>query len=443
MRATLQPLIDQHDRMIRSVLALMVDRYDRRPDDPWLDMKINLITGEDRAADDPLCGYGVINGWIQGRGIEALTGHAQYLRDFGDGDNLLPRIEAMMRRLLAQLRTARDANGGHLFFFMTPDGQPMACDAAGTPQPAAHLTADSPHNATDMFASKGMYAAALYLGDDDAAAEAKAYVLAVNDAIINRAFVTDQQALDPKNAVRPVPGRHSHGPRMIQIGAAAVMLRYEQSDEALSLGLDHMDYILDHHVNLMRWDDLEPWDFVEFINDAGEPYREGGKVFCDPGHALEFVGLTLKCTTTARQLGMASDRITRVEESCLPILLKNFDSGYQPAGGGVCKLYDLAGREPINTDMPWWSLPETIRAAAYCMSIAETEGDRDAAMKVLTTCHDAFVTNYVKPEMHMQAVQTRDAAGNVVNVIPATPDADPGYHTGLSLIDAVRALRDF
>ena len=39
------------------------------------------------------------------------------------------------------------------------------------------------------------------------------------------------------------------------------------------------------------------------------------------------------------------------------------------------------------------------------------------------------------------AVQTRDAAGEVVSVIPATPDVDPGYHTNLSLIDALPTIR--
>ena len=38
------------------------------------------------------------------------------------------------------------------------------------------------------------------------------------------------------------------------------------------------------------------------------------------------------------------------------------------------------------------------------------------------------------------AYQTRDAAGHPVDLIPATADADPGYHTGLSLIDAIGVI---
>ena len=39
------------------------------------------------------------------------------------------------------------------------------------------------------------------------------------------------------------------------------------------------------------------------------------------------------------------------------------------------------------------------------------------------------------------AVQTRNSKGEAVAVIPATPDADPGYHTNLALIDALPVIR--
>ena len=38
------------------------------------------------------------------------------------------------------------------------------------------------------------------------------------------------------------------------------------------------------------------------------------------------------------------------------------------------------------------------------------------------------------------AAQTLDADGRCVDRVPATPDADPGYHTGLSLIDCLQRL---
>ena len=34
------------------------------------------------------------------------------------------------------------------------------------------------------------------------------------------------------------------------------------------------------------------------------------------------------------------------------------------------KAYDLIGRKPINDDMPWWNLPETMRAALESAGVA-------------------------------------------------------------------------
>jgi hypothetical protein len=35
----------------------------------------------------------------------------------------------------------------------------------------------------------------------------------------------------------------------------------------------------------------------------------------------------------------------------------------------------------------------------------------------------------------------RDVRGEVIDVVPAYPDADPGYHTALSLIDALDLIQ--
>jgi hypothetical protein len=39
--------------------------------------------------------------------------------------------------------------------------------------------------------------------------------------------------------------------------------------------------------------------------------------------------------------------------------------------------------------------------------------------------------------MHLMAYQTLDRDGHPIDVTPGMPDADPGYHTGMSLIDAI------
>ena len=111
--------------------------------------------------------------------------------------------------------------------------------------------------------------------------------------------------------------------------------------------------------------------------------------------------------------------------------------GRQLPAGGIIKSCDLLSGKVLNSDMPWWSLPETIRAAALAIDFT---GD-ESLKEIVTVCAEDFFKGYVRPECHSMAVQTRDAAGNVVAVIPATPDVDPGYHTNLSLIDAIPVIR--
>ena len=86
--------------------------------------------------------------------------------------------------------------------------------------------------------------------------------------------------------------------------------------------------------------------------------------------------------------------------------------------------------------MPWWSLPETVRAAALAIKFT---GDT-SLVEIIKDCSEAFFNGYVREDRHSMAVQTRNAAGEVVPVIPATPDVDPGYHTNLSIIDALPVI---
>ena len=443
----LRSILPHYEAMILSVMQVIVERYERSDDYPWIDTKMSLITGEDFPQDAPARGRGTVYGWIQGRGLEALAGHIRRFTgrsDVAGATELAQRLRQMMRQALDALREARARNGGHAFFFMDPRGAPFTLADDGSAQPVA-LTADSPHGFSDLFCAKGMYAAARVLEDADALAEAREYFLAVDKALCGKSFVSDQQTLDPKNPVKPVPGRHSHGPRMIQIGGAAVLLEQEQSAQMLELGLGHIRFIFENYLNVGgRWPDLTEWDYVEFLDDDGQPYRSDGAIISDPGHALEFVGLGLKFTAIAKRLPAAEPYLAEIDaiESRMPqILRRNFANGFQ-AAGGICKTYDLSARAAVNSDMPWWSLPETVRAALSCWAISTDDGQRAECLGIASACHNAFVTHYVRPELHLMAVQTRDVDGNVVDVIPGTSDADPGYHTGLSLIDCLNVIED-
>ena len=425
-----QTIITDCQTIVRNTIAYIADRYERRPHYPWIDTKFNIITGADFPPDDPIRGPQTIYAWIQGRALEALAGHARYLNQQPDPASkaLAKRLTPILKSLLTQLLNARNANQGRLFFWLDQAGRPILIQAG---QQIPHtITPDAPYNFSDIFCAKGFYAAAQYLQNPTATAQAREYCHNVFQATRTGNFLSDQQPLDPKNPVTPVPHRHSHGQWMIQLGAAALLTQHEPDTQGIDMTLEILDHILNRHVNIdAHLVDLQDYDFIEFIDDQHQPYRTQEAVLSDPGHALEFVGLALRATRTARAHPNVTPnqlhRLSQAERHMPHILIRNFNNGFNPNAAGICKLYDLTHRKPLNTDMPWWPLPETMRAAAYCTQLNLDPTRTQQCQSILTTCHQAFTTHYVKPDRHYFQVQTRAADGDTIDVIPATPDARP------------------
>jgi len=439
----LPSIVPDYTAMLLSVMETIADRYEGSPNIPLVDTKLNVITGEDFADDDPVKGRNAVYGWIQGRALEAIVGHCGWMRRRGIGSSLLPRLEAIFPELLAELRRRRDLNGGHIAFLSTLGGEPFTVGVDGTPVPFS-LGADAPYGFSDLFTAKGMLAAAHYLEDDASWADALDYCTRVDEAIWGGRFQNDQQTLDPKNPIEPRPGQFQQGPYMIQIGSAALLAEQGHSGSA-AMGLALIQHELSTYANLAgRIDELEEGDFWEAVDGQGLPLREDGAILSDPGHALEFVGLCLKFSSAVRSGHLADgDRLSQIgcAEDAMPALLRrNFANGFASGPGGIVKSYDLASRRVLNSDMPWWSLPETMRSALSCYGTARSEDDRRMCLTTFARCHNAFTRHYVQPDRNLMAVQTRSADGLAVPVIPASADADPGYHTGLSIIDVLDAI---
>lgn len=433
----------------RNILAV-VERYERHNGAyPFIDTKLDLQTGVDFDADDVVRGRNTIYGWIQGRGLEALAGHARWAEHNSrlEIQALTPRLRAMERAVMGSVQRLRARNDGQLFFFMTPDGVPFILGPDDTRQSLPSTTGESTRSGySDLFSAKGLFAAARDLKDEEAMAEARAWMAAVTDDIFARRFASDQQPLDPTNPIETIPGRHAHGAYMIQLGASALGAAAGDAD-AIDTGLRLIDHEINTHANIGgRLADFEEGDFWEFVGEDGLPERnDDGSVLCDPGHALEFVGLAYKFLRAARQSGIASAaQQQRLEAAAtpLPVILQQiFRLGFQPDPGGICKACDVIGRRPLHTDMPWWSLPETIRSAALCWHETDAAEVKTACVHIWRDCHNAFIENYLRPQVHLMAIQTLAIDGTVSPAIPATADADPGYHTGLSLLDVVDLFR--
>ena len=439
----LEDYVATYERILFENMRMLVERFEGDPSYPFINTKVSIITGEDFkqcGAGRPIYASDLVYGWGQGRGLETVAGCLRWLptattlADEAKHDLAL-RLQRLLEEAVASAEALRQRNDGRMFFIMTLDGQPMEVDDQGEVRPVEAIPGQA--NYSDLFYSKGLFAAARYLGREDLAAQAMEYFRLVVDAIEQDGFITDQQQLDPKNKVRPVPGKLSHGPRMISLGGIAEMIEATGDQAWIEAANRKIRYIADKHINRGKFADLEPWDFVEFIDPEGRPWNDAGAVLCDPGHTLEFVGLACGTGLAAKRSGQSNDSFDRLMAACEEIMpnvfARAFELGFNKEQGGIYKTVDLLTREPRNSDMPWWSLPETMRGAARMLALYPSL-DPGPIVEAYALCHDALVNNYINEDVYCMAYETRSADGQPVDVIPGTPDADPSYHTGLSLL---------
>lgn len=362
-------------------------------DGRWINTKVNSITMADYGPQDGLRGPGYIYGWIQGRALEAMVTHSRAFA--GIDDALSQRLEAAARALYAEL-AAEQARDGHVYFCYGADRMPILPD--GTPQCAA----GDIYSYSDAFAAKGLVAAAaaFRLPGLDGHLD---YLQRVVAAIPAERFQMNEKA--PLGDAALSAQAADFGPRMILLGAGEMLQRF---------GLDaHGDYltvftqhILEHHADRASG----------LIRDVPESDA------CNIGHGIEFVGFALAALppTTPSHL------VERLEA----ILQASFRAGLRLPG--LVLSVSAASGAVLDAKRPWWSLPETIRAAA----LAYERTGNPATLTIWRQADTAFFGNYWRADRGL-AHQTMTACGPL-DFVPATPDLDPGYHTGLSLLAAIR-----
>ena len=492
-RAAISAVIPQYETVLIENMTAILDRYERDATYHFIDTKLNIITGQDfypTAAGEEFKSKTVIYSWIQGRGLEALTGHAQWLPSCSiiseqEKEQLITRIKKLLSEVVTAMEACRTANNGQLFFWMRPNGQILTTDTNSQLVESGKIPAQS--NYSDLFYAKGLLTTANYLNRPGKAAEAELYLKKVIEDIQNNNFLSDQQPFDAKNKVAPVAGKNIQGPWMIALGGIALGIEYGEQQYWVNKAQQFISHIIDVHINTDANDHCQRYDFWEAVDNDGKPWVEAdGTIICDPGHALEFIGLSLKCLLKIEKLDTelqetnncswgpenASCELLEKCRTLYPALLKHFFAlGFNPQAAGICKAFDLKAHQVINSDMPWWSLPETIRAAALLAKFSANQvapegryrfaGAKNKiccpkttrlykseskceteALQVIRDASNAFMNKFINPEVHLMAWQTRNIDGNPIELIPATPDADPGYHTGLSIIDFIKTWQE-
>jgi len=428
---------EYYTQLLISAMSWLVKRYHEYADYGWINTKVNLLTGKDFEDSDLLRGRKTIYGWIQGRALEALAGHAVWMRQVPGTDDLIESIRDIISRVYAKLDNARNQNNGHLSFMMDVDGKAFIPDEWGNKKiPRDH--ASSVFNYSDLFGAKGMYAAARFLNDAEKIEDSKQYCLDVIDALWNRNFVSGQYSF--RGVISGAEDvTFSLGPYMLCMNMMTNML----SDDATYTdeGMRLLQHIVQRHINSPpKWDFGEEYDCVENTAHDGMPLIEDGKALSDPGHCVEFTGFALKFLHALGQSPPGEKYKTQISDLrslCIKVLIRNFENGFVYPPGGICKTFDLVGRRVLDFGMPWWSLPETMRAVAYALHATKNDETAGRLSHIFSQCHRSFTENYLSGHFNYIAIQTLGIDGRPAEIIPATPDADPGYHTGLSLIDCL------
>jgi hypothetical protein len=363
----------------------------------YLNTKLNSITLADYTDADGFRGPAYTYGWIQGRGLEALVRHAEFFasHDPALAADLDTRGKALYRAL-ARLRQA----DGHAYFCYDAQMVPVRF-VEGRPVP--QVGDATVFTYSDAFVAKGLVAGAARYAPQDLEQRLSELdrVIAAIDA--QRFQMNEAVPLSAETAQRQPP---DFGPRMILLGAAELLARLGQTDR-LDFGQRFIDHIVVHHL------------------DAGSNLLANvpGDDACNVGHAVEFAGFAMAW--------LGADAPPSLAAALEKILIASFERGF--VGPGVALSVSIGSGAVLNPLCPWWSLPETIRTAALCHAYSGS----DATLRIWRQAHDAFFRTYWRGQPAI-AYQTMGRDGPV-DFVPATPDLDPGYHTGLSLLGAIEA----
>ena len=371
-----------------AALCWMLDRPRRRG---FLDTCFNALERRDYTHVDGYRGPQYLHGWIQGRGLEALAEQGQALKR--EDAALSARCRDAAHQLHDALAALRDPMG-RVFFRYDAALLPLLC----MPDESVRRQQAEPgiHTYSDAFAAKGLVAAACWLGDPRLP-DWQAYLADVISAVEDRRFQIDEFAPISAGTVAAQPD--DYGPRMILLGAAHLASNPAYADRFI-------DHVLSRH----------------FDAPTGLLRDVPGEDACNPGHAIEFVGFALAHLPPDGDAGLVA--------TLGRILSASFRAGF--TGPGIALRISIGTGRALSPYRPWWSLPETVRAAALLWARTRS----DAALAIWKAADHAFFRHYWLGNPPV-AIQTRNAQGPV-DYVPATPDLDPGYHTGLSLLAAQR-----
>jgi len=389
----------------KAALRWQLARMD--PMSPLINTKLNSVTLQDYCEKDDLRGPGFVYGWIQGRGLEAMVLHAEYFSML-DPD-LSQQLQDKVFTLYTWLNTQFSAEQQAHFCYNAKLEPICSVDSSGkTPQRRDKGIATY----SDLFVVKGLIAAAAMYFPHELPEHLRA-LESIIDAIDQKRFILSESSHITESSLLEQPD--DYGPKMIALGAASLLHRLNLSAQD-SFSLRYIESIIDHHLDA----------------SSGLLRTAIGSEVCNIGHCMEFAGFSFETHTNALDPDLASRLIG--------LIVGTFNHGYN--GIGLALYLNLASMEPLSDVCPWWSLPETIRATSlayeYCNSNHRMKIRGPELMRIWQRSEQAFFDSYWRADPPI-AYQSLGSDGPL-DYVPATPDLDPGYHTGLSLLAAIESV---
>lgn len=399
---------------VETGLRFFMQRQRRAENWPFLDTKFNPNTG----AELPRGSREVVYTWFLGRGVEALVLHLEVLDSlqFSEGEkaearSLFGTAVAEMCRAIVRIT---EANNGRIPFMVD-----RAFRAIGRAPDTAMI---SP---ADLFCAKG-----LLVSPESAHREAGVSMLAAAaERVANGAI---EFAPDPLGQ-----GTLSQAMRMLFLSVPRLLdgrVSAAAQDALYSVAREYIGFVMDRHF------DEETKRFSEWI--APETGERGD--YLDPGHCTEFVGLAYSALRSmdGRIRSPDHDALRRRANALLPeILLSAVRAGFNQRLGGMYKAVDNRTGKPIDASMPWWNLPETMRAALFAFQASPETSLQEECLRVFAACHNAYFVHYLNRANMLFPFQTRSGeSGQVLDAAPAVPEGDPLYHSNLCFLDMMPVL---
>ena len=394
--AWLKSAIKRYDGCNHSTLAFILSRPPLHSG--FVDTKVHPITGENYNRASGVRGPDFTYGWIQGRALEALISFARFYE--GRDPELSQRLIERARWLFDALNDLYQRDG-HIYFLYDRNLEPIRAADDGH---IRQQTDPDIFTYSDAFAAKGLFAASREFATGNESTYLD-YLLSVIDAVEDRRFQMSETVPISRDSVAGQVD--DFGPRMILLGAAGLLHRHGEATST-AFADRFIDHVLTRHSH----------------PESGLLLNVPGDDTCNVGHAIEFCGFSFE------HLQARPDPIKL--EKLGSVLTRSLQIGLQ--GPGIALYLSAKTGQPLSPYFPWWPMPEAIRACSLAVYLDDTL----ELQSLWQQCDSRFFTNYWQMYTGF-AFQTCDVSGPV-DFVPATPDLDPGYHTGLSLLRARQTI---